>query len=92
MNTDEPAGIGQDEFLTVHIGAAAGTGEQLLLVGRPRDGVVRVREWTSDTMNTEGEDYTIDPSELLERIEEAYAARRQISEEIYRIRRWLEGL
>ena len=83
--------LGDDEFLTVRVGGAPGVEERLLLIGRPHDGVVRVREWRSNTMITEGEDYEMEPGELLESIEQAFAARREVSEEMYRIRRWLEG-
>jgi hypothetical protein len=81
--------IGQDEFLTVRVGDP-GREERLLLIGRPRDGVVRVREWRTDTLNTAGEDYEIPASDLVEQIDDAFAARKNVSEEVHRIRRWLE--
>ena len=83
--------LGEGEFLTVRIGGALGVEERLLLIGRPNEGSVRVREWRSSTMITEGEDYDVDPGELLENIEQAYASRLLVSEEMYKIRRWLEG-
>jgi hypothetical protein len=82
--------IGEGEFLTVRIGGAPGVEERLLLIGRPNGESVRVREWRSSTMITEGEDYDVDPHELLESIEQAFAARLQVSEDLYTIRRWLE--
>jgi hypothetical protein len=83
--------LGEGEFLTVVIGGAPGVEERLLMIGRPgEDGSVRVREWRSGTMATAGEDYDVDPRDLLESIEQAFAARLHVSEEMYKIRRWLE--
>jgi hypothetical protein len=84
------AGLGEAEFLTVRVGDP-GREERLLLIGHPRDGVVRVREWRTATMNTAGEDYEIPASELLDQMEAALASRHAVSEEMYRIRRWLGG-
>jgi hypothetical protein len=78
-----------DEFLSLTIGGDAGQPSRLLLIGRPREGSVRVREWTSNSLNTEGEDFDVDPAELLGDIERAYEARFTVSEEMYRIRSWL---
>ena len=92
MTDPHHTSIGDDEFLTVQIGGGkAGQPERLLLIGRPHEGRVRVREWTTNTMNTKGDDYDLPPEELLEQIETAFAARRGVSEEMYRVRRWLEG-
>jgi hypothetical protein len=84
-------GIGEDEFLTLQIGGGKGRPDRLLLIGRPREGVVRVREWTTQTMNSEGEDADMDAGELLEQLEEAAAAHQPMNEDIYRLRRWLQG-
>jgi hypothetical protein len=83
--------FGDHEFLTVRIIGNPGQPERLLLIGRPIDGVVRVREWTSDSWNTEGEDLEMDPRDLLEQLERAYASQLQVSEEMYKIRHWLAG-
>lgn len=80
-----------DEFLSLTIGGDAGQPSRLLLIGRPRKGLVRVREWTSNSLNTEGADFDVDPAELLADIERAYEARFAVSEEMYRIRTWLSG-
>jgi hypothetical protein len=90
VSESNEAGLGQEEFLSIRI-TDPGLDERLLLIGHPIDGVVRVREWRTATLNTEGEDYDIPAGELLEQLETALAARRNISEEMYRIRRWLEG-
>ncbi len=89
MTDPRPGPLGEGEFLTVAVGSGKGQPERLLLIGRPHDGLVRVREWTSHTAITEGEDYEVPPDELLEQMEQALAAQRTVSEEMYRIRQWL---
>ena len=91
MSDPNHKSIGEDEFLTVRVAGPPGQPERLLLIGHPREGVVRVREWTTATLNSEGEDYEMAPSELLEELETELAAQRDVSEEMYKIRRWLEG-
>ncbi len=91
MTDPEAFSFGEGEFLTLRVGGTPERPERLLLIGRPRDGLVRVREWTSDSWNTEGEDYDLPPGELLEQMEQAYAARAGLGEEMYRVRRWLGG-
>jgi hypothetical protein len=86
-----PDGFAEGEFLTLRLGGSGDTPERLLLIGRPIDGQVRVREWTSNSWNTEGEDYDADPTALLEDIERAFDARQPVSEEMYRVRQWLAG-
>ena len=81
-----------DEFLTVRIAGAGASQERLLLVGRPRDGLVRVREWTTGSLNAEGEDYDVEPLELLADIETAYASALQVTPEMHRIRYWMQGV
>ena len=87
-----PPDFSTDEFLTVRIGAAPGQPERFMLVGRPRDDLVRVREWTTDSYNTAGADFDVDPLELLTEIESAYAAALEVTPEIYRIRLWLHDI
>ncbi|MGQ0537941.1 MAG: hypothetical protein ACT4R6_03260 [Gemmatimonadaceae bacterium] len=79
------------EFLTLQIGSGSGEPERLLLIGRPDGGRVRVREWTSSSWNSEGDDYEIDAEQLLAGLERDFSARRPMSEEIYRVRQWLTG-
>jgi hypothetical protein len=91
MTDSDNHAIGQDEFLTLQIGGGHGRPDRLLLIGRPREGLVRVREWTTHTMNTEGEDLDMDAGDLLEQLEEAAASHQPMNEDIYRLRRWLQG-
>jgi hypothetical protein len=85
------ARLGQDEFLTLRLGGSEARPERLLLIGRPREGVVRVREWHSGSWNTEGEDYELEPADLLAQLGLAMQARVEVSEELHRVKRWLEG-
>jgi hypothetical protein len=79
------------EFLTLQVAGGRGEPERLLLIGRPDSGRVRVREWTSNSWNSEGDDYAIDAEELLAALERDFSARRAMSEEIFRVRQWLTG-
>lgn len=91
MDFPDQFAIGTDEFLSIQIAGASGTPERFLLVGRPYDGLVRVREWTSHTFDSAGEDFDVAPRELLEDIETAYAAGLGVRPEMYEIRLWLGG-
>ncbi len=92
MDSGDFDSLGDPQFLTVRIGGAKRGPERLLLVGRPYDGRVRVKEWETDSLNTSGEDYDIDPAELLEEIETAYGSSLGVTPEMYEIRLWLGGL
>ncbi len=91
MNAPVPMSFEEEEFLTLRIAGGSGVNERLLLVGRPRQGNVRVREWTTETFNTAGHEYDIPAGELLGTISAAYAAGRSLGAEWYRVQRWLEG-
>lgn len=84
--------LAEDQFLTVRIGGDPGRAERLLLIGRPIDGEVRVREWSSDSWNTEGEDHDVEPALILAEIETCYAGGIPVRPEMHRIRQWLGGL
>ena len=92
MESDDFASLGESQFLTVHLGGAKAGAERLLLVGRPYDGLVRVREWDSTSLNTSGDDYDIAPNELLDDIELAFRSSLGVRPEMYEIRLWLGGL
>lgn len=89
--TDDTLPLAGEEFLTVRIVGGSVPREELLLVGRPRRGVVRVREWTTDTMNTAGHEYDVAAADLLQRFERALSDGRSLGEDPYRVRRWLAG-
>ncbi|MFN8665947.1 MAG: hypothetical protein U0164_01985 [Gemmatimonadaceae bacterium] len=88
-NIPEDFPVGTDEFLSVRIAGGSGRAERFLLIGRPFDGQVRVREWSTHTYNTAGDDFEIEPATLLEDLETAYAAGLGLQPEIYQIRLWL---
>lgn len=87
----QPAPFDEAEFLTVRVSGDASTPERLLLIGPVRAGAVHVREWTSNSLNTAGDEYRTEAATLLDEIERAFAARRPVSEEMYRVRGWLSG-
>lgn len=89
MDVPDQFSIGTDEFLSIQIAGGSGKAERFLLVGRPYDGLVRVREWTTHTFDSAGEDFDVDPRELLEDIETAYSAGLGVRPELYEIRLWL---
>lgn len=87
--TDRVPPFDEPEFLTVRVGGRAPAPERLLLIGPPRNGNVRVREWDSNSWNTPGRDRTASAQGLFRELEDAYAERRQVSEEMHRIKQWL---
>lgn len=90
-HADDDFPVETDEFISVRIAGGSGRAERFLLVGRPYDGRVRVREWTTHTYNSAGDDFDIAPAELLADIETAYSAGLGIAPELYQIRLWLGG-
>lgn len=86
---DLPDGAG-DDVLTVLVGGGHGEPERLLHIARPVDGLVRVREWTSDDWNTVAE-RELSADALLNALERAAQQRRRLSQELYGIRLWLTG-
>jgi hypothetical protein len=86
-----PLAFDETEFLTLRVGGSPTTVERLMLIGRPRSGIVRVRQWTSNSWNTEGEVLEVAAPALMADIQRVYDAREPVSEEIYGIRRWLLG-
>ena len=82
-----PADPGDE--LTVQVTASDGEPERLLKISRPRQGLVRVREWTSDGWGQPPAEREMAADALLRALEEASRRRRRVSEELHRIRRWL---
>jgi hypothetical protein len=87
----DPLVFDEPDFLTLRIGGSPTQAERLMLIGRPHAGRVRVRQWTSNSWNTEGEILEVDAATLLADIQRTYDARLPVSEEMYGIRRWLGG-
>jgi hypothetical protein len=75
--------------LVVQVGGGRDEPERLLHISRPVDGLVRVREWTSESWNVPPAERELSARALLRAIEEAARQRRRLSEELYRVREWL---
>ncbi len=85
--------LGEDEpTLSVQVEGSGREGLRLYMIGRPsRAGIVRVREWRGEDWTAGPLERDVDAADLGAEIERAYAARRRVSEEMYRIRHWLQG-
>ena len=91
MSAPDQFSFGEDEFLTLRVSGGPQVAERLLLVGRPRQGSVRVREWTTATFNTAGSEYDVSATDLLASLEAAQMAGGSLGTELYRVRLWLNG-
>ena len=81
---------GDGAELTVQVAGGDGEPERLLRISRPRNGLVRVRELSSDDWGR-GDERELSAEALLRALEEAARQRRRLSEDLYRIRLWLVG-
>lgn len=77
--------------LEVQVEGTATEGMRLYVIGRPASGRVRVREWRGESWAQGPVDREVDAAELLAELEQAHRARRRLSEELYRVKLWLEG-
>ena len=75
--------------LVVQVGGGRDEPERLLHVSRPKDGLVRVREWTSEGWNLPPLERELSARALLEALEDAARRRRRLSQELARVRQWL---
>ena len=91
MSDPDQMSFGEEEFLTLRVSGGPQVPERLLLVGRPHQGSVRVREWTTETLNSAGHEYDIAATQLLASLSAAHGAGRSLGAEWYRVRLWLEG-
>ena len=80
---------GPDE-LPILVGGSATEDERLLLVGRPRDGRVIVREWTSADWSKPPAAREHDAAALAAHLEQARRGGRSVNQDPTAIRRWLE--
>lgn len=78
-------------FLTVQIAPTAREPEHLMLIGRPVNGRVSVREWIGDGFGSAAVERECEAAQLYERIEQMTRAGRHLGQELYRVRLWLEG-
>jgi hypothetical protein len=77
--------------LQVQVEGTETEGMRLYVIARPAAGRVRVREWRGETWAHGPVDREVAAAELLEELERAHRARRRLSEELYRVKLWLEG-
>lgn len=85
------AQAGRDE-LPVIIGAGGdGSPEALLIVSRPVDGRVRVREWSGANWSAPPRERELAANDLLAEAEAAQRAGRRLNHSLYGLRLWLSG-
>ncbi len=75
--------------LVVQIEGGHGEPERLLHISPPVGGRVLVREWSSEAGGFTPEER--DAAELLDQLEATWRSRRRMSEDLHRIRLWLNG-
>ena len=80
-----------DASLSVQVAGGGGEPERLYVLSRPRGGQVAVREFRFGSEELKPREYSAAPHELLAAFERAHGERRRLSEDLYRIRLWLEG-
>ena len=88
-----PVGPGVDESgsrrsLHVQVQGKGRDAERLYVLGRPRDGVVEVREIVG---GCDPREYAESVDTLLDKFERLERDRRRLSAEMYLIREWLNG-
>ncbi|HVE79190.1 MAG TPA: hypothetical protein VNA89_10030 [Gemmatimonadaceae bacterium] len=91
MPRDAGDGADAPRELTVQVAAGNGEPERLMILARAGGGRVRVREWTSAGWGTPPDEREVAPEALYAWLETAVRRGRRVSEELYRIRRWLDA-
>ncbi|HEV2180442.1 MAG TPA: hypothetical protein VGR59_08985 [Gemmatimonadaceae bacterium] len=81
---------GPDE-LGVLVAAGDGESERLLMLGKPANGRVHVREWSSLNWSGPPDERDMPVSEAFAVFQRAHDARRRMSAALSRIRAWLDG-
>jgi len=79
--------------LTVQIVGGAGEPERLMLLYREgaEGGRLYVKEWSS-TGGDVPREYEVDPEDLYASLREAVRRGRRVTQELYRVRLWLDGV
>ena len=91
-SSSSSSGGGPGDVLPVQVDGDRETPSRLYLISRPARGMVRVREWASETGWTgEAAEREVRADELYATFERAHARRLRLSEDLYRIRHWLAG-
>ncbi len=79
------------DHLVVQVDRAGDEPEYMLIISRPVDGRVRVREWSPANWGAEAPERELPADAVYSRIERAYRQRRRVSVDMYRVRTWLGG-
>lgn len=77
--------------LSVQVEGTDREGMRLYVMDKPRDGLVHVREWRGEDWSAGPLERELDAHALYAEFERAHRERRRMSEELYRLRLWLEG-
>jgi hypothetical protein len=80
---------GGAESLSVQVEGGDGEPERLLVLSRPRAGVVDVREFRFGAAQAGPVEYSAAAGELYDALARAHRQRRRVSEDLGAIRRWL---
>ena len=88
---DEVAARPDSEHLVVSVSRARDEPEYVLMISRPADGVVHVREWSPANWAHEPREEDLPVDAVYARLERAERQRRRISLEMPRVRAWLDG-
>ena len=78
--------------LSVQIAATATDPEHLMLIERPVNGRVVVKEWIGEGFGSPAIEREYDSIELYQLIEGASRQGRRVGQELYKIRLWLDGM
>lgn len=82
---------GRDELPVILGSSADGAAEALLIVSRPANGRVRVREWSGANWSAPPRERELAAHELLAEVEAAQRAGRRLNHSLYGLRLWLSG-
>ena len=87
----QPGESPEPRELVVQVAAGGGEGEYMLVLHRPADGRVFVREWGDANWASSGTDRVLPVADVYGRVRRAYDQRRRVSVELARLRAWLDG-
>ena len=77
--------------LVVQVAAGSGEPNYMLVLGRPVNGRVRVREWSDDSWSDEAHERMLGIEDVWGRVEQAFRQRRRVTVEMAQLRAWLDG-
>lgn len=91
MPDKPPTPPADPDVLSVQVAGDTHEPDRLMLISRPHGGEVTVREWTSKEWNSEPSERRMDAHVLYTALEKASKQRRRLSQELHRVRLWLDG-